>query len=224
MAFLTAVPLPHIQPQPGDWARASAFYPLAGYLVGGLAALSLSLTTPLPAGVGAALTLGVWLAATGWLHFDGLVDSADALLAAKSPRQRLDILGDVHVGAFGLGAGVLYLLTFWSALEAGAPLYAPVAAAVLARLLVLVPMNLYPAARQESLGARSREGRPWPALLLAAPVLLWPGVPLAAGLALAVTLLAAAWAARRLGGGLSGDVYGLLICLAELTALLALLS
>ncbi|MDO4264199.1 MAG: adenosylcobinamide-GDP ribazoletransferase [Deinococcus sp.] len=223
MAFLTAVPLPPVEVRPGDFARASAYYPLAGYLVGGLAALTLWLTGPLPDGVGAALTLGLWLGLTGWLHFAGLVDSADALLAMKSPAQRLDILRDVHVGAFGLGSGVLYLLTFWSLLSAGLPLYAPLAAAAVARALVLVPMNLYPAARAESLGARSREGRVLPALLLAAPVLLWPGVWGGALLALALTLLTARWTAGRLGGGLSGDSYGLLISVAELGALLGLL-
>ncbi len=216
------MPLPPATVQPGDFARASAYYPLAGYLVGSLSAAALWLTAPLPDGVGAALTLGVWLGLTGWLHFDGLVDSADALLAMKSPAQRLDILKDVHVGAFGLGSGVLYLLTFWSLLAAGVPLYAPVAAAVVARALVLLPMNLYPAARAESLGARSREGRLLPALLLAAPVLFWPGVWPGALLALALMLLVAHWSAGRLGGGISGDIYGLLISAGELGVLLAL--
>ena len=224
MVFLTAVPLPPVDVRPGDFARASAYYPLAGYLVGGLASLALWLTGPLPDGVGAALTLGVWLGLTGWLHFDGLVDSADALLATKTPAQRLDILKDVHVGAFGLGSGVLYLLTFWSLLAAGLPLYAPLAAAVTARALVLLPMNLYPAARAESLGARSREGRMLPALLLAAPLVLLDGVWAGALLALALMLLMARWAAGRLGGGISGDVYGLLIGVGELGVLLGLLS
>ncbi|WP_189642993.1 adenosylcobinamide-GDP ribazoletransferase [Deinococcus piscis] len=224
MTFLTAVPLPVAEVRPGDFARASAYYPLAGYLVGGLAALTLWLTGPLPDGVGAALTLGVWLGLTGWLHFDGLVDSADALLVMKSPAQRLEILGDVHVGAFGLGSGVLYLLTFWSLLSAGLPLYAPLAAAVTARALVLLPMNLYPAARSESLGARSREGRALPALLLAAPLLTLGGVWAGALLALVLTLLTARWAAHRLGGGLSGDIYGLLISVGELGVLLGILS
>ena len=43
----------------------------------------------------------------------------------------------------------------------------------------------------------------------------------AALVALAGVWLAARFAARRLGGGLSGDVYGLLIVTAELLALCA---
>jgi len=42
---------------------------------------------------------------------------------------------------------------------------------------------------------------------------------LQSGVVLLGVTLVAAWAARRLGGGLSGDVYGLLIVVAELLVL-----
>lgn len=220
LTFLTTLPLPHVGTlREGDFGRASAFYPLAGYAVGGLVTLALWAPLPLPDGVRAALAVGVWLAVTGMLHFDGLVDSADALFAMKSPERRLEILGDVHVGAFGLATGVLALLTLWSLLGSALPAHAPLVAAVAARLLVLLPMNLYPAARPESLGARSREGRVLPALLLALPALLLPGGWVAALAALVGMLLLARFAAGRLGGGLNGDIYGLLIVSGELLAL-----
>ncbi|GAA5514193.1 adenosylcobinamide-GDP ribazoletransferase [Deinococcus carri] len=220
LTFLTTLPLPHVREvREGDFARASAYYPLAGYAVGGLVALVLWLPLPLPEGVRAALAVGAWLAVTGMLHFDGLVDSADALFAMKSPERRLEILRDVHVGAFGLATGVLALLVLWSLLAAPIPAYAPVVAAVVARGLVLLPINLYPAARQESLGARSREGRWGAALVLALPALLLPGAWAAALAALVAVLLAARFSAARLGGGLNGDVYGLLVVTAELVAL-----
>ena len=89
LTFLTTLPLPHIlEIRDGDFARASGFYPLAGWAVGGLTALVLWLPLPIPAGVQAALALTCWLAATGLLHFDGLVDTADAVFAMKSPERR----------------------------------------------------------------------------------------------------------------------------------------
>ncbi|GGK18201.1 adenosylcobinamide-GDP ribazoletransferase [Deinococcus malanensis] len=222
LTFLTTLPLPHVREvRDGDFARASAYYPLAGYAVGGLVALLLWLPVPLPSGVQAGLAVAAWLGMTGMLHFDGLVDSADALFVMKSPARRLEILQDVHVGAFGLATGVVSLLILWSLLASPLPAYAALVAAVAARTLVLLPMNLYPAARQESLGARSREGRWEVALLLALPVLLLPGAAVAAFAALVATLLAARFAASRLGGGLSGDVYGLIVVTAELVALCA---
>lgn len=106
LTFLTTLPLPHIREvRDGDFAQASAYYPLAGYAVGGAVAGLLWLPVPLPGGVIAALSVGAWLLLTGMLHFDGLVDSADALFAMKTPAERLVILRDVHVGAFGLATG-----------------------------------------------------------------------------------------------------------------------
>ena len=226
LTFLTTLPLPHIlEIRDGDFARASGFYPLAGWAVGGLAALVLWLPLPIPAGVQAALALTCWLAVTGLLHFDGLVDTADAVFAMKSPERRLEILRDVHVGAFGLATGGLALLIWWSLLGSARPAEV-LLAAVTARTVLLAPMNLFPAARVDSLGARSREGRWGVALLLASPLLLLPiALPhLLAALvdALVAALLVASFCASRLGGGINGDVYGACVVCAELAALLAL--
>jgi adenosylcobinamide-GDP ribazoletransferase len=226
LTFLTTFPLPHLlEVRDGEFARASGFYPLAGWTVGGLAALLLWLPLPVPAGVHSALVLAAWLAATGLLHFDGLVDTADAVFAMKSPERRLEILRDVHVGAFGLATGGLVLLTWWSLLESAHPLDV-LLAAVAARTALLAPMNLFPAARVDSIGARSREGRWGVALLLASPLLLLPllFVHLLAALlaALVASLLTARFCASRLGGGINGDVYGACVIFAELAALLAL--
>ena len=230
LTFLTTLPLPHIlEIRDGDFARASGFYPLAGWAVGGLAALVLWLPLPIPAGVQAALALTCWLAATGLLHFDGLVDTADAVFAMKSPERRLEILRDVHVGAFGLATGGLALLIWWSLLGSARPAEV-LLAAVTARTVLLAPMNLFLAARVDSIGASSREGR-WgvsilKAVLLASPLLLLPvALPhLLAALAsaLVAALLVARFCASRLGGGINGDVYGACVVCAELAALLAL--
>ncbi|WP_407538949.1 adenosylcobinamide-GDP ribazoletransferase [Deinococcus radiomollis] len=226
LTFLTTFPLPHIlEVRDGEFARASGFYPLAGWAVGGLSAALLWLPLPVPVGVHAALVLACWLAATGLLHFDGLVDTADAVFAMKSPEKRLEILRDVHVGAFGLATGGLVLMTLWSLLGSAHPSDV-LLAAVAARTVLLAPMNLFPAARVDSIGARSREGRWGVALLLALPLMLLPISPVHLLAALAASLVASLGVARfcapRLGGGINGDVYGACVVFAELTALLAL--
>jgi len=228
LTFLTTLPLPFTgEVHEGEFARASGFYPLAGYAVGGVLAgvgwLCSSLN--LPHGVSAALTLTAWLWITGMLHFDGLVDSADAVFAMKSPTRRLEILADVHIGAFGLAAGVIVLLLKWSLLEslfsAGSSLWPLILAPVFARTVLLAPMNLFQAARKESLGARSREGW-WPlALLLSSPLLLVGGGWVVALSTLAGALLVARFCAGRLGGGIGGDVYGAIVETAEIVGLLA---
>jgi adenosylcobinamide-GDP ribazoletransferase len=221
--FLTTLPLPHVgEVREGEFRYASGFYPAVGWTLGALLVFTAWITAGLPSGVGAALTLAVWLGLSGMLHFDGLVDSADAILAAKSPQKRLEILGDIHIGAFGLAVGVVSLLLKWSALGAHPGTLGLLVAPVLARAAVLFPMNFFPAARPESLGARSREGN-WPiGLVFAVPAALIS--PIAALVAVMTAFAVAFFAARRLGGGISGDVYGAIIELTEITVLIAVLA
>lgn len=219
VGFLTTFPVPHLgQVREGEMKAASAYYPVAGYLIGAVLALVAWLTAGLPQGLQGAILLAVWLACTGMLHLDGLLDSADALLATKPPAERLRILGDVHMGSFAFGVGFVVLLLKWQLLALNPSPWLLLCLPALVRFALLIPMNLFPAARPEGLGARSREGRILPALLFALPaIFFFPWVALAA---LAMMLLLAFWAARRLGGGLSGDVYGALVELGEVAGLL----
>lgn len=68
--------------------------------------------------VAAALVVVADLAATGMLHLDGLVDSADGLLPHLSPERRLDVMRQPDTGAFGVGVAVSVLLLRWVALAA----------------------------------------------------------------------------------------------------------
>jgi adenosylcobinamide-GDP ribazoletransferase len=69
-----------------------------------------------PPALAAAIVVGVDLALTGMLHFDGLIDSADGLLAPTDPGQRLAIMATPDAGAFGVCSAVLALLCRWVAL------------------------------------------------------------------------------------------------------------
>ncbi|GGJ38305.1 adenosylcobinamide-GDP ribazoletransferase [Deinococcus roseus] len=226
LTFLTTLPLPDVgEVREGEFKKASGFYPLAGYAVGLVLFLVLLLGQFFPAGVSGALALTAWLWITGMLHFDGLVDAGDALLVMKSPQKRLEILKDVHIGAFGLAVAVVALLFKWSLLtelhgHKWTTLFPLVLVPAIARFSVLIPMNLFPAAREESLGARSREGWWQMGLLLILPVLVFPGGwwMLLAGMLSA--LLVARFAAGRLGGGINGDVYGAIIECTEIAVLL----
>lgn len=220
LGFLTTFPVPKLgEVKDGEMKAASAFYPLAGYLIGVVLAILAWLTAGLPDGLQGAVLLAAWLACTGMLHLDGLLDSADALLAMKPPTERLRILSDVHMGSFAFGVGFVVLLLKWQLLAANPSPWLLLCLPAIVRFALLLPMNLFPAARLEGLGARSREGRIIPAFLLTLPaIFFFPWVTLAA---VAAMLLLAYWAAGRLGGGLSGDVYGALVELGELGGLLA---
>lgn len=161
------------------------------------------------------------LVLTGFLHLDGLLDCADALLAPTTPARRLDILKDVHMGAFAFGVGSLWILLSWQLLAMDPSPLVLLAIPALSRGLLLVPTHLFPYARP--VGATSVSGSALPlkgkflALALTAPfVAIAPRESIAI---LATQLLVATWAARRLGGGITGDIYGLLLCLSETAAI-----
>lgn len=221
LGFLTTLPTPPIgKVAPGEMRRASAFYPLIGWIIGGLLVSAAWLFANLPTGLAAGLVLALWLGVTGMLHLDGLLDSADALLAMRPAPERLRILGDVHHGSFAFGVGFAFLLLKWQAIGLSGWL-ALLLAPVVARFWLLPLLNLFPAARPEGLGATARQGRWELGLLFALPALVL--APLAFLVTGAWALLVGYWASRRLGGGLSGDVYGAIIETSELAFLLALL-
>ena len=117
--FLTRIPVPTLNLQTRDMARASYFYPVVGLGLGALLAgfnLALQSRVPLPARLAVLFTLNILL--TGGLHLDGLADTADGLIGARSRERRLEIMRDSRIGTFGVLALLCVLgLQFTAALN-----------------------------------------------------------------------------------------------------------
>lgn len=230
VGFLTVIPAPAVAVTPAVAGRAAALFPLVGALVGALlGALGLALDRVLPAGPVAALLVAAAALLTGGLHLDGLMDTADGLAGARSPEQRLAIMRDSRVGAFGALAAVLALLAQFaclSALTGQSRFLALVAAAAASRWSVLLALAAFPAARSEGLGAWLRAGVGGASVvagsLFAAP-LAFVATPLGAIALILGGGVAAGlgrWLTRRLGG-LTGDAYGAIAVVAETAVLFA---
>lgn len=222
IAFLTRIPTPRGWARATDFARGLGFYPAAGLLIGLPVAGAGWGAALLDPWLGALLALGLWVALTGALHLDGLADVADALGAAHGDRARLlAVMADPHIGSFGvvvLGLQLLAkLVLLHLLLPDGFAILIAIPAA--ARIGPLLWARMLPPLKPEGLGAMIAQAATGPALAL------WSALLLGAGL-LAPPLLAAfailpgfgLWARRRLGG-MTGDVHGAGIELAE-TALL----
>ncbi len=221
LAFFTVLPVGgEVRHEPGDLARASGWLPVVGLVVGAAVATAGLLTEPLPAGLGAAIALAVWLAVTGMLHFDGLLDCADALLAPAPAQRRLEILKDVHAGAFAVGVGGLALLLKWQALAASEAGVQWVVVAVAARVSAVIALERWPQARSTGLGAEASGLALWPSAVCI--VGAFAVNPLAAVATVVVGLVATATYARRLDGRITGDVLGAVIETAELGGLIAI--
>ncbi len=224
LGFLTRLPLPQVEADAEDFARAIRLYPVAGLAIGVIVAGAGWLGARVDPWTGALAALLAWVWATGALHLDGLADLSDGLGAAHGDRSRLlSVMADPHIGSFGVVALVTQILAKLVLLHHVPPngwaWIALIPAA--ARIGPLVWARLLPPLKAGGLGAMvAKAVRPvdmigWTSITLALG-LLYP--PLATAPLIVLTL--SLWFRRKLGG-VTGDVHGAGIELTETALLLA---
>lgn len=210
----------------GDSGRASVWYPLVGLVIGAIAWLAWSgANRVFPPLVASILTLTIWVLLTGGLHLDGLADCCDGLFMTATPERRLEVMKDPHVGAFGMIGLILVLMLKAAALSA-APNPGILLATSLARWCIL-PAALMPLARPSGMGADFAAGFRrsfivWGAIVPLAVAILFGirGVLSVAGLGAAASVL---WLAKSRIGGVTGDVFGMVVEIVETVVLIAFL-
>lgn len=217
----------------GDSGRAAVWYPLVGLVIGVLTWLAwkgaMLLFPPLVTGV---ITLVVWVTLTGGLHLDGLADCCDGLLASTSVERRLEIMKDPHVGAFGVIGLILVLLLKAAALTSFASLtsvssFGILLAASLARWCIL-PAGLLPLARPSGMGADFASGfrrsfLVWGAIVPFVIALLLGTRGILSTLAAVGAASLVLWFAKSRIGGVTGDVFGMVVEVVEVVGLLVFL-
>ena len=94
--------------------RSIAYFPVVGLIIGIiLSLLYYGLHIILPAPVVSAVILAALAIITGAHHLDGLMDTCDGMVAGKTREERLAIMSDTRVGAFGItGACVILILKY----------------------------------------------------------------------------------------------------------------
>jgi adenosylcobinamide-GDP ribazoletransferase len=217
----------------GDSGRASVWYPFVGLVVGALTWLAWQgAMFAFPPLIGGVIILIVWAALTGGLHLDGLADCCDGLLASTSVERRLEIMKDPHVGAFGVIGLILVLFLKASALTSLTPAtsFGILLAASFARWCILLA-GLLPLARPSGSGMGAdfalgfrRSFLLWGAFLpLGIAILLGIRgiVAILAGLGAAALVL---WLAKARIGGVTGDVFGMVVEVVETVMLLIFVS
>jgi len=227
-SFLTIVPAPTWSPSPGVLATSAAFFPLVGLALGALLGiLGLMLDQILPAGPVAVLILATEALLTGGLHLDGLQDTADGVFGGRTRDQRLEIMKDSRIGAFGTIAAVVALLGAFvclADLTGQARLLALIASLTFSRWTMAIALAVFPSARSTGLGASFRQcGRRWPAVVAsivvaALAILVRPFGLIGLAIAALVVLFGGQFLTKRLGG-LTGDCYGALAVVVEVAVL-----
>jgi adenosylcobinamide-GDP ribazoletransferase len=172
----------------------------------------------LPSVVDSVLLVAALAIITGAHHIDGLMDTCDALVAGRTRAQRLEIMADTRVGAFGITAAILLLLTkyacLWSALSLSTLLTFP----LLSRWAITGLVLLFPSAKDSGSFCTLKSGAGWKgfagatAIALATSILLnglLIGPLLMAGLFILLYCIGLLF--QRIFGGLTGDCCGALI-------------
>ena len=166
-------------------------------------------------GVAAGIVVVADLALTGLLHFDGLLDSADGLLAPMERQRRLEVMAAPETGAFAVGAGAAALLLRWTSLWVLRPTFLLLPALwCLSRTGMATGARYLRYAREGGLAtAFTGKPRPWTIALGAAAsvglAVAWR--PLAGAVSVVVAAVAGGlvlWLAHRRIGGYTGDVLG----------------
>jgi len=117
--FLTVIPIYFGMKNDGQFfQRSLIWFPAVGMLIGAVAAAGVMvLGSFLPPSVLAITAITLLAAVSGCLHLDGLADSGDGLLSARSKEKALEIMRDSRSGAMGVVALVIVLLAKYASLS-----------------------------------------------------------------------------------------------------------
>jgi cobalamin 5'-phosphate synthase/cobalamin synthase len=231
-AFLTRVPIPLIAGSM-DVGRAACWFPVVGAALGGAGAVVAWVTGEvigLPPALTATLVLGLGAWITGGIHLDGLADMADGFGGGRTRDEVLRIMRDPAIGSYGAVALVVIAMMKVAALatllERDAALPFLVAALAMSRWTIVALGTWLPYARAGGgLGQAVTDARDVTGFLVASA--MTAAIAFAALRALAIlpwalatlSMLMLGGAARRRIGGVTGDVFGASVELAETTVL-----
>lgn len=148
--FFTRLPFWRLhEPSKESYSAVVEYWPLTGWLTGGLMAATLWVSSMyLPYMLAVLLAIMVRLLITGALHEDGLADFLDGFGGGGSNRERiLTIMKDSHIGTYGVIGLILYELLLAASLFSMPPLLAalaimaasPYSKMVTAQLIMMMP-------------------------------------------------------------------------------------
>ena len=233
LMLLTRLPAGRIEGPVPPMSASTWAWPLAGAVVGAIAAfvLGLALVLGLPAPAAAILALAALILASGAMHEDGLADLADGFGGGVTRERKLEIMRDSRIGTYGVVALCIALgmraVGIAALAGAGGAAMALIGIAAASRAVLPMALIRMPAARDNGLGRMAAGDDPapaWAAALIGFFCLLPLGLGTALLVAFAMVLAALILAgiAMRQIGGQTGDVLGAMQQVAEVAGWVAL--
>lgn len=228
--FLTILPIPIKKKMTErDLGRAAAWFPAVGVLLGGLLFLGFRVFSLFLSSLTVnAFVLVFWVLLTRGFHLDGLADTADGIGGGASREERLAIMKDSRIGAFGvlvLFCLLLLKFTLLGELEGQFYLRALILAPASGRWIMVLAIFSFPSAKKGGMGQRLKKHCRIKEIIIATLTVLvcayftlgfW-GIALLLGTGAVV--MATAFAFAKSLEGLTGDTYGALCEIGEVVTL-----
>ena len=239
IAFATysRIPTPRVAWDEKNLRWAICFFPLIGAVIGALEYGWYLLARLLECGdlLRGAIAAALPLLITGGIHADGFCDTVDALSSHAERERKLEILKDSHCGAFAViffGLWLVLWLAGWAGLDARESVLCAAWGLVISRALSGLALNHWPHARAQGFLRTVADAGDKTAitvtmlvyLLLAAAGLLLAD-PIRGAAVIAVNALVFLWyrlMSMKQFGGVTGDLAGCFVTVAELGSVLAL--
>ncbi|MDX8341077.1 adenosylcobinamide-GDP ribazoletransferase [Draconibacterium sp. IB214405] len=237
LMFYTRIPVGQIE----GWSermlnKSTRYFPVIGWLVGGVAALVFSLVgTVLPVTLAIALSMVATILLTGAFHEDGFADFCDGFGGGYTPERILEIMKDSRIGTYGT-VGLLSVLAIkflaLSHLDAVRIPFILIAGHALSRIFPVLLIYSSGYARLDASSKTKPVGKADSlfsllfALVTGALSLLffnWQEIVLVVAVLLIVTFFFRNYITRKLGG-YTGDVLGALQQLCEVFFYLCILA
>lgn len=111
-SMYSKIPMPYADWNAENMKYSMCFFPLVGAVIGLLTWLwsILAARLPLEHQLNTAVFILIPMLVTGGIHFDGFLDTQDALNSHQTKERKLEILKDPHTGAFAIISGILYFI------------------------------------------------------------------------------------------------------------------
>lgn len=244
-SMYSKVPMPSSPWTKENMRYVMCFLPLVGVVSGGLTIGWAALLKVLRLdgggfGLGAAVLTLIPVAVSGGIHLDGFLDTSDALGSWQEPEKRLEILKDSRAGAFAVIMGCayfalslgVYTTLLDTALKDRRILFQLACVYVISRALSALAIVTRPMAKNTGLAAAFSDGAQkktvavtmviW--LLVSGGAIIWLD-PLPGGICLAAGFVTYGYychMAQKNFGGITGDLAGWFVQVAELVMALAL--
>ena len=240
-SMFSVIPLPASMWNDKSMPYVMPFFPFVGVMIGGLWYLAVYILTRLtPMYIYASFLSAALIAIcpfflSGFIHADGLLDTADAVFSRRSRDEKIRILKDPHMGAFAAFAlCVLMLLSFCAVMDIQSNLrdipltfvLLPVMSRCVAGLALLKLKSLSETGFAASFKAGTSAGH---SAAIIAVMIVCVAAAFALGGTTFIPILAtvlmgvitAAFLYRQFGG-ISGDICGAIITVSELAGLVCM--